>query len=427
MTEQASLDLSVVIPALREADNLRVLLPWLVEVLNDLGVTHEVIVVTGEGDTDTVYAAEEAGGSVVHQTLPGYGGALIAGFEAAKGGSILTMDADLSHRPTFVADMWRRRGEADVVVASRYVPGGTAKMPMGRYVLSRILNMFFRRGLDLPMHDLSSGFRLYRAAVVRDQRFHARDFDAVQEILVRAFCEGWRILEVPFEYAPRRHGSSNARVVRIGRANLRSFVRLWKLRNSIDACDYDDRAYDSPIPLQRWWQRRRYRHITDLITGCGPVLDVGCGSSRIISALPSGSVGLDVLARKLRYARRYPVPLVQGSGFALPFPDGSFPCVLSSEVIEHVPKESPILEELCRVLAPGGRLVLGTPDYDRREWVYLEKIYGWVAPGGYADEHIAHYSRAELLDYFQARGFVHEATRYIMRGELILAFRKPLP
>ena len=70
------------------------------------------------------------------------------------------------------------------------------------------------------------------------------------------------------------------------------------------------------------------------------------------------------------------------SGFELPFPDASFSCVLSSEVIEHVPKESPMLDELCRVLKPGGRLVLGTPDYARREWVYLEKLYARFAPGG---------------------------------------------
>jgi hypothetical protein len=89
-----------------------------------------------------------------------------------------------------------------------------------------------------------------------------------------------------------------------------------------------------------------------------------------------------------------------------------------------VPKESTILTELERVLAPGGRLVLGTPDYANWEWVVTEKLYGWVAPGAYADEHIAHYSRKELVERFEARGFKLEAVRYILRGELILAFRK---
>ncbi len=69
--------------------------------------------------------------------------------------------------------------------------------------------------------------------------------------------------------------------------------------------------------------------------------------------------------------------------------------------------------------------MLGTPDYDRWEWVYIEKAYGFFAPGGYADEHISHYTHEGLLEEFAQRGFTHEATRYILRGELILALRKP--
>ena len=154
------------------------------------------------------------------------------------------------------------------------------------------------------------------------------------------------------------------------------------------------------------------------------MLDVGCGSSRIIGALPEGSIGVDILLRKLRYGRKFGAVLVQASGSELPFPDESFRCVLCSQVIEHVPKESPVLDELDRCLAPGGRLVLGTPDYDNWEWVVTEKLYGWFAPGAYADEHIAHYTYDELIDIFTRRGYTHEATRYILQGELILAFRK---
>jgi SAM-dependent methyltransferase len=83
------------------------------------------------------------------------------------------------------------------------------------------------------------------------------------------------------------------------------------------------------------------------------------------------------------------------------------------------------LKELCRVLAPGGRLVLGTPDYANWQWRMMEILYSCFARGAYADEHIAHYSRRELVDWFENRSFRLEATRYILRGELILALRKP--
>jgi SAM-dependent methyltransferase len=236
--------------------------------------------------------------------------------------------------------------------------------------------------------------------------------------------DGWRVQEIPFDYEPLPKNDTATRLFGFGFAYLRTLGSLWKQRNSILAADYDARAHDSAIPLQRYWQRSRYRHVTDLISGEGPVLDVGCGSSLIIGALPPGSVGVDILIRKLRYGRRFGTPLVQASGFELPFPDASFSCVLCSQVIEHVPKESPVLDELCRTLAPGGRLVLGTPDYDNWEWVWTEKLYGWFAPGAYADEHIAHYTYDELVRIFDERGFTLEGSRYILQGELILAFRK---
>jgi dolichol-phosphate mannosyltransferase len=419
-----SVQLSVVIPALDEAENLRVLLPELKQSLRELGVTHEVLLVTARHDTATSEVGAMTGARVLVQDTPGYGGALATGFRAATGEFILTMDGDLSHPPTFIANLYARRDEADIVIASRYVEGGAARMPRGRYILSRTLNRIFSRGLSLAVRDMSSGFRLYRARVLENDGSLPRDFDVLQTLLVRAYAEGWRVVEVPFIYAPRRHGQSHARVIRFGRAYARTFRHLWKLRNSILCADYDARAHDSPIPLQRYWQRMRHRHVAELIAGEGPVADIGCGSSRIIGALPPGSVALDVLLRKLRYARRYAVPLVQGSGLALPFPDAAFPCVLCSQVIEHVPKESPILAELVRILEPGGRLVLGTPDYANWEWVVTEKLYGFFAPGAYVDEHIAHYRRDELIRYFTASGFTHEATRYILRGEIILAFRK---
>ena len=417
-------DVSVVIPAIAEGPNLEILLPLLKEILIELTRRHEIIIVTRENDDHTARAAAASGAVVLEQLERGYGGALIRGFSAAKGSYILTMDADLSHPPTFVRDLYSSRHDAEVVIASRYVEGGRASMPLSRYILSRVLNSFFSRGLSISASDLSSGFRIYRRDILPSFQIEARDFDSLQEILVKASAEGWKIGEIPFTYEPRRHGSSHARVFQFGMAYLRTFWKLWKLRNSIVAADYDDRAHDSIIPLQRYWQRKRFKHVTELVGGEGPVLDVGCGSSRIIGALPPGSVALDVLARKLRYDRRFIQDRVQGSIFALPFGDESFPVVVCSQVIEHIPKEPVVLDELCRVLRPGGRLVLGTPDYSRWEWVVTEKMYGLFRPGGYADEHIAHYTRDELIKEMSGRGFKLEDVRYILRGELILAFTK---
>jgi SAM-dependent methyltransferase len=357
----------------------------------------------------------------------GFGAALRKAVQQARGTFIVTIDADIAGPPSFIRDLWARRDAAEIIVASRYVPGSRHQMPPMRAAGSRVLNAAFRRGLSFGIRDVSSALRLYRADVIKSLALERDDYDVLQEALVKAYAAGWRIMEVPFAYGPNPELPTKAHRA-LATAYLRTFWALWKLRNSIAAADYDYRAYDSPIPLQRFWQRTRYRHVTELIAGQGAVLDVGAGSSHIIGALAPGSVALDILINKLRFARRFKVPLVRGSGFALPFPDASFPCVLCSQVIEHVPMSGvtpSILDELCRVLEPGGRLVLGTPDYSRWEWVYIEKAYGFFAPGGYADEHISHYTRQGLLEEFARRGFTHEATRYVLRGELILAFRKP--
>jgi SAM-dependent methyltransferase len=426
------LDLSVVVPAQGEGPSLRALLPELRQALESLGLTFELLIVSRDRDAATIAAVEQAGGQLVQPEVAGYGAALAAGWDLARGDYILTLDADIVGAAALVRTLWPERTRAEITIASRYVPGGAARTPAARRLASRALNLFFRRGLSVPVDDLSSGVRLYHARTLRSARHDARSFDILQQVLVHAYAEGWRVREVPFVYEPRAGGGpgggpgggSNGRSLRLAGVYLRTFWALWKHRNSILAADYDDRAHDSTIPLQRYWQRSRHKHVTDLIAGQGPVLDVGCGSSRIIGALPPGSVAMDILRRKLRYARKFGKPLVNASGFALPLRDASFPCVLCSQVIEHVPKESPILDELCRVLAPGGRLVLGTPDYANWEWVWMEKAYGFAAPGGYADEHVAHYTYDELMNIFTSRGFTFEGHRYILRGELIMAFRK---
>jgi SAM-dependent methyltransferase len=395
--------LSIVVPALRGHEPSEAVVGPLRRFADDTGEPYEIVV--GRADL--------------------FGSALRAGLDAARGTHVITVDGESPRAADVARDLWSHRHDAEVIVASRYAARTRAGMSLPRSIASRVINSVFSRGLSLPVADLSSAFRLYRMDALRGQALDARDYDLLPELLVRTLAGGWRVREIPLtiDLAPRSRAV--APLARLAGSYVRTFGALWQLRNSIQAADYDARAHDSIIPLQRFWQRSRHRYVTELIAGQGRVLDVGCGSSRIIEALPPGSIALDILPNKLRYARRFSNRLVLGSAFHLPFADASFPCVLCSQVIEHVPMDSPVLSELTRVLAPGGSLVLGTPDYDRWEWVYMEKAYGFFKPGGYADEHIAHYTREGLLAHFARLGYLHDATRYILRGELILRFRKP--
>jgi dolichol-phosphate mannosyltransferase len=412
--------LTVLIPASNQALHLDRLLPALRHELRSLEISHELLVVDQGSAGGTVEIVARHDARLLRQTLPGYGGALRTGFDQAQGEYILTLDADGSHDPSFLTAIWAARNGVEVVIASRYVDGGAAEMPRARRALSRTLSFVLRRGLSLPYSDLSSGYRLYRRAALASLPLQATGFDILQETLIRMIAAGYAIREVPLHY--RALGTRRAWLARFALSHLKTFGAMWKLRNSIASADYDARAYESVVPLQRYWQRRRYQVVTTMAARAIRVLDVGCGSSRIIGS--GQMVGLDIVLAKLRYARRYGNPLVHGSIFELPFKDSAFDGVICSEVIEHVPADERVFSELERVLEPGGRLILGTPDYDRWRWRAMEWLYGRLAPGGYADEHITHYSRSNLATYLEARGFTIDAIEYVGGSEMIFSLRK---
>ena len=97
--------MSIIIPALNEGPNLMLLLPQLRAEVKSLEVSSEILIVTREIDPETATAAEAAGAIVLKQRERGYGGALVTAFRAARGAYLLTMDADLSHRPEFIRDL----------------------------------------------------------------------------------------------------------------------------------------------------------------------------------------------------------------------------------------------------------------------------------------------------------------------------------
>jgi dolichol-phosphate mannosyltransferase len=210
-------EISVILPSYEEAGNLRWLLPELKSTLTGLGVSFEILVVDTEAPRDeTPLICEENGVSYV----PRRGGALYShalktGIAQAAGRWILCMDSDGSHPPSFVPRMWSARERADLVIASRYVKGGGTENPIVLIFLSYLVNVIFRLVIGIRCRDLSNSFRLYRGDDLRSLHLECRNFDIIEEILLKLSLRDARfsILELQFTFEARKEGRTKRDLV----------------------------------------------------------------------------------------------------------------------------------------------------------------------------------------------------------------------
>lgn len=417
------MDLSIVIPDLSNVAVGQKLFERLPVACSRLpeGTQWELVVNVSSVDASTLEASLAG---LPHRTYHGgsdYAQAVREGIGAARGTWVLTMETGLAHSPFVIPELYHHRHRADVIVASRYVATGYDNAGFPRATVAKWGNRLLRWWLDFPVRDLTSSYRLYRRRIFDGLPLETRGFAVLLEILVRAYAAGWKLAEIPYHYFPISRQPDSA-FVRMGQDYATALVPLWRLRNSIDCADYDERAFRSRIWFQRSWQRWRYHALVAMVRDLPRVLDVGCGSSQVLDGLPQAD-GCDIRLNKLRHKRGRSGALVRASVFDLPFRSNSYDGVIFSQVIEHLPRDPKILAEVVRVARPGGIVVVGTPDY-ATWWTTIEKIYGAVHPGGYADEHITHYTFDSLKAEVESLGCRYIDHAYVYGAELIMRFRK---
>jgi SAM-dependent methyltransferase len=294
------------------------------------------------------------------------------------------LDQDLFER------LWARRAEAEVVLASRYLRGGGSEVSTLASLATRLGNRALRRALRIPCHDLASGIRLYKRSALEELGPAALDRSSSLELLVRLHNLGFKLREVAYH---DRGGRGLGRVLAELAAGFRELPRLARTRRSPAAADFDDIVFEALPPWRRRRLAERKRAIVGFLEVDVPVLDVGCGSSRIIQSLSRGT-GLDRDRRKLRFLRGRARAIVGGELPRLPFRDGSFPQVVCSDVISSLAPSTAYLPELRRVLKSRGTLVLSTR-----------------AAGG---------AEASLRDELQKNGFAVDEVRRIRGPELVV-------
>jgi dolichol-phosphate mannosyltransferase len=204
--------LSLIIPTYNERTRLGELVQAISAVFERHQIGGEIIVVDDNSPDGTGKFADSLSEQfpvrVVHRPGKlGLGSAVIDGFAAAKGSVLGVMDADLSHPPEALPRMLDalERFRADLVIASRYIPGGgTRNWPFVRRAMSRFACLLAR-----PLtaaRDATSGYFLIRREASEDVTIQARGFKICLELLVRGRIR--TIVEVPYEFADRAAGES---------------------------------------------------------------------------------------------------------------------------------------------------------------------------------------------------------------------------
>ena len=224
---------TVVIPAKNEEANL----PWLLPRIPDL--VDEVILVDGLSSDRTVAVAQMTRTDlvVVHESRPGKGAALRAGFAAAQGDLIVMLDADCSMDPAEIPAYVELLEQGyDMVKGSRFLEGaGTADMTLlrkaGNFGLLSLANMLYGSAYT----DLCYGFLGFRRSLLELVPLDADGFEVEMQFIARATRAGVRIREVPSFEARRLHGQSSLRTFPDGWRVLRTLLRElgWPSRAAI--------------------------------------------------------------------------------------------------------------------------------------------------------------------------------------------------
>lgn len=209
--------ITVVIPAYNEEEVIKKLIEDLEEKIS-VNQALEILVVN-DGSTDHTgeilnqLSRRYKNLRVIHhQVNQSLGGALRTGIHAASGDIIVTLDADMTHPPELMAKMAETLRDYDVCVASRFVQGGgMVNVPRYRVVISRIANTVYRFLFHSPIRDNTTGYKAYRAELIKSIEIEELGFAVQLEIVAKLLRKRAKFNEVPFLLTNRKLGSSKLR------------------------------------------------------------------------------------------------------------------------------------------------------------------------------------------------------------------------
>jgi dolichol-phosphate mannosyltransferase len=225
----------VIVPTYNEIENVKVLIPELMKLKSQFDV---LFVDDSSPDGTGQYISEiSKQNSRVHllsrTKKEGLGKAYIAGFNWGLGkgyGTLTEMDADFSHRPVDLDSILQMIDQHDVVIGSRYVPGGqTVNWGILRKLISRGGSLYSKIILGFPLNDWTGGFNTWKRQVLIDidlSSIQSNGYSFQIELKYKAQKKGYKIKEYPIVFEDRRVGQSKMSLKIV----LEAFYKVWMIR-----------------------------------------------------------------------------------------------------------------------------------------------------------------------------------------------------
>lgn len=222
--------ISVVLLAYKEEENLKKLLPQIIENVEMCGEKYEIIIVdTAKPLDNTQLVCREFGAIYVNQEEPHFAGAFRTGIRKASMDKFLIMDSDGSHNPAYIPDIYRIFQEgADVAIGSRYVKGGKTEDSKISVYMSKVLNTAYRLFLGINAKDISTDYRMYHTEDLKKIRLICNNYDVLQEVLLelKLLKPNLVIKETPINFEKRIYGESKRNLIPFVISYLKTLLRL---------------------------------------------------------------------------------------------------------------------------------------------------------------------------------------------------------
>lgn len=225
----------VIVPTYNEIENMKVLLPRLLSLPEKFDV---LVVDDSSPDKTADFVREFAKGQsrihlLVREVKNGLGQAYIAGFKwgiANRYNILIEMDADFSHRPEDLVTLLQEIETQDVVIGSRYVPGGaTVNWGFFRKLISRGGSLYSRMILGYPVKDWTGGFNAWKVQVLEKiglDGIRSNGYSFQIELKYKAQKNGFKVKEVPIIFEDRQVGQSKMSMKIV----LEAFYKVWMIR-----------------------------------------------------------------------------------------------------------------------------------------------------------------------------------------------------